>query len=287
MEQLRAKLSGVAKADYFELQAILTFIKEERLRAPEAVSQVGNALITRHKQKLGDQVWSLYETTLLAALDCHDTALRKQCLVALKKKFPSSIRVARLEAMVLEATGQFKEAHKAYDNILGDDPADAFAMKRKVCVYKASGDMSRAIKELCKYVKVFSSDEMGWQELFDMYVQLGKYELAKFCMEELIMICPENCLYHTQYAEVLYTMGGQANFELARQYYAQSLELKKERNLRALYGLCLCVRATRSSSKSTHAKLYEWSMSKIADEYKQCPNALLGELGLASMSGNT
>jgi hypothetical protein len=40
--------------------------------------------------------------------------------------------------------------------------------------------------------------------------------------------------------QILYTIGGKDNVELARQYFAQSLELNgRANNLRALYGIIL------------------------------------------------
>jgi len=57
-------------------------------------------------------------------------------------------------------------------------------------------------------------------------------------MEELLTLAPENYQYHTQYAELLYTLGSRAEVELARRYFAQALELRP-RYARALCGLHL------------------------------------------------
>ena len=47
------------------------------------------------------------------------------------------------------------------------------------------------------------------------------------------------CLAY-MFFQILYTIGGKDNVELARQYFAQSLELNgRANNLRALYGIIL------------------------------------------------
>ena len=47
-------------------------------------------------------------------------------------------------------------------------------------------------------------------------------------------------LCFTYFFQILYTIGGKDNVELARQYFAQSLELNgRANNLRALYGIIL------------------------------------------------
>jgi len=151
------------------------------------------------------------------------------------------------------------------------------AWKRKVCVRKAQGDTSEAIKELSRFVQVFSGDEAAWVELSELYISSAQYAMAKFCFEELILIKPENYLFHLQYAEVLYTLGGKKDFETARQYYAQSLELKPENNLRALYGLCLCLR-TKASNRALHVDLYKWSVDQVLDLYRQSSSPHLQSL---------
>lgn len=41
-----------------------------------------------------------------------------------------------------------------------------------------------------------------------------------------------------QYADVMYTMGGAANYRTARAYYSAAVDLSSGENVRALYGLC-------------------------------------------------
>ena len=49
---------------------------------------------------------------------------------------------------------------------------------------------------------------------------------------------PASAATHVQYADVLYTIGGAANFQTARTHYSAAIEISSGRNARALYGLC-------------------------------------------------
>lgn len=75
-------------------------------------------------------------------------------LEALKKQFPSSIRVLKLEGMCLEAEGKFDKAMVLYDSALKDHETNADLSKRKICVLKAQGKVMEAIAELNKLLKV-------------------------------------------------------------------------------------------------------------------------------------
>ena len=55
-----------------------------------------------------------------------------------------------------------------------------------------------------------------------------------------------------QYADVLYTIGGAANYRAAHSYYAAAIDLSEGENVRALYGLCATaaqLNALRDSGK--------------------------------------
>ena len=49
------------------------------------------------------------------------------------------------------------------------------------------------------------SDGEAWHELLDLYLKVGDYSKAAFCMEELLLSNPHNAIYFTRYAEIKYT----------------------------------------------------------------------------------
>lgn len=62
-----------------------------------------------------------------------DLATANEHLEVLRKKFPGSQRVRRLEGMRCEAEGDFSAASKIYEEMLVENPANSLARKRQVC----------------------------------------------------------------------------------------------------------------------------------------------------------
>ena len=54
----------------------------------------------------------------------------------------------------------------------------------------------------CRVRHRFMADYEAWQQAADLYLELGQYEKALFCFEELILSNPHNYLYHLKCAEV-------------------------------------------------------------------------------------
>lgn len=195
---------------------------------------------------------------------------------ALKTQFPDSNRVKLLEGQLYEAEG--KNPLGIYEAILEADPSNVTAMKRRVCVYRAQNNNRLAVRELNAYLSLYSTDSSAWQELTQLYIEQEKLELAKFCVEELILLHPENYLYHLQYAELCHSISistnkdSHDNRELAKQYYAQALELKPHNNLRALYGLCTSLRSESKQKKKQEEtrkfeKTYTRLVTRLLDTY--------------------
>lgn len=270
--QLQSKLqtlSSYKTAPYKLLRDLLQHIQEYNIVAPRVVVKYGRELYKQHRAKLGTDVWDLYEQVFLAAMESCQNDAKDECLTALVTKFPNSKRVKRLTGLLLEGQGDYANAQGLYEEILEADECNMGIRKRLIALLKETGDTNGAVNELNKYLKVFSSDHQAWQELADLYLHLSQYELAKFCMEELLLLQPDNYLNHLQYAELMYTVMSKDSLKYARQYYAQSLELKPKGNLRALYGLHLCLNQKGGSNKPIHSELLSWSKNKIQEEYKQ------------------
>lgn len=155
--------------------------------------------------------------------------------------------MSRLLGLHCEYKQRYEEAADHYNAILAADPTNIAAHKRNIALAKAQHNTPQAITLLTRYTKLFASDESGWVELSLLYVAQQAWELAAFCYEELLLLVPEQPLYHCRYAELLYAQG---KYELARQYYAQSVELKPQNNLRALYGILMVSTHARTSTQA-------------------------------------
>ncbi|CAG8469305.1 6999_t:CDS:2 [Acaulospora morrowiae] len=208
-------------------------------RKSELVISLGGRLIREgYIGKLGDDVWSVYEQIFVAALDHREEALAKTCLENLEKRFPNSPRVKILEGMKLEAEEKLDDALKLYDEILEEDDSNIAATKRRIAIFKAKGQDQQAMEALSHYLDAFYNDAEAWLELSSLYLNYHLYKQAGFCLEELILLQPQNHLYHLKYAEILYTCDNIDNITLALKEFCRVVELCED-HVRALYGIKL------------------------------------------------
>ncbi|TKY61403.1 ER membrane protein complex subunit 2-A [Spatholobus suberectus] len=255
----------------------LCLVRKLKVRRSEKVLKHGLSVLNDPKQRstLGSDEWTLYEQVAVAAMDCQCLDVAKDCTKFLRKRFPESKRVGKLEAMLLEAKGSWELAEKAYTSLLEDNPLDQTIHKRRVAMAKAQGNISVAIEWLNKYLEIFMADHDAWRELAEIYVSLQMYKQAAFCYEELILSQPTVPLYHLAYADVLYTLGGLENLQTAKKYYASTIDLTGGKNTRALFGVCLCTSAitqlTKGKSKEDKegSQLQSLAAEVLEKDYKQ------------------
>ncbi|KAJ3693995.1 hypothetical protein LUZ60_009475 [Juncus effusus] len=261
----------------------LSLVRRLRARRPEPVLQLGLKLLNdpKSRSKLGSEEWTLYEQVAIAAMDCQKLDVAKDCIETLKTKFPGSLRVARLQGMLLEAKGAWDEAEREYAVLLEVNPNDQQIHKRKIAMAKAQGNTSLTVEYLNKYLEIFMADNDAWRELAELYVSLQMYKQAAFCYEELILAQPMVPLYHLSYAEVLYTIGGLENIQTAKKYYASAIQLTGGKNTRALYGVCLCSGAINQLTKGKNkdeenSDLQSLAAQALIKDYKKRAPAKLG-----------
>ncbi|KAJ8321986.1 hypothetical protein KUTeg_000457 [Tegillarca granosa] len=187
-------------------------IREEQVRDGHMVVWLWEDILMKDRHKLGDELWTVYEQVCIAALDCQRIDLAEVCIDLLRSQFPKSVRVERLEGMLLEAEGRYSKAEELYNAIIEKDETNMFARKRQVAILKAQNKIPEAINKLNKYLEKsslfscavfrFMTDFEAWMELCDLYLSQQDYTKAGFCVEELIMSNPHNHLYQQKFAEV-------------------------------------------------------------------------------------
>lgn len=257
--------------------------REDNVRQSEEVIELWEDVLQEDIRKLRHEMWDVYEQVCKAAYDCQRLDIAEDCIRALNKQFPDSLRVRILLGMRLEMLENYDEALKVYDAVLSKDKSNWAAQKRKIAILKAQGKITDAIKELADYLKKFMSDQEGWLELCDLYIQEQEYNKAAFCLEELILFNPHNHLYHQRYAEIRYTQGGIDNMELARAYFSQAIKINPN-NLRALYGLCIAASNISSSpkcpaqKKKENQKYASWAAKQIVQRQRQNQNSTSSSL---------
>lgn len=297
IETLSASLSVSYNTQ--KVKKLLRILRSNRIRRSDLVVTYGvqllknslsssssNSTTPSSSSSLGTEVYAILEQVFFACLDMHkldDAALFLN--KHLKKDFPNSIKLKGYEGMLLESQKRYDEAIKKYDEILVEDDCNAFAMKRKVCVYKEKRDISKAISVMNNdYLKTYMGDAEGWQELSDMYLSLNMYKQAAFCYEELLLTTPHNPHFVLSYASILYTMGGFDNLIMSRKYFCFAYELNND-DVRALLGLGqVCVSLsylqkviTNVKLKEENSKLYSLALKKL----------VLKKLTLASLNIST
>ncbi|CAM9935117.1 unnamed protein product [Pylaiella littoralis] len=219
------------------LRDLLRFLRKEKIRRPDLCLQHGKQLL-RFGRSLGDELWVVHEQMVVAALDSGDLATAHEQLEVLRKKFPGSQRVRRLEGMRCEAERNFSAAAKVYEEMLAENPANSLARKRQVAVLIAQADTAGAVKALNEYLSEFAADGEAWLQLAKLHISALNFEAAAFCYEELVLISPSDHVVHCRLGELYYTVGGAENLMRARKYFSQSVDLLKTGNARGLHGLC-------------------------------------------------
>jgi len=252
-------------------RALLTHLRATGLRRSDLVHQYGTELL--HKPRwLGDEAWIVMEQVVMARLDLGKVEEAKLLYFKLKHQFGNaSVRVQILRGMIYEAEGDWAGARQFYKPLTQTNPTNQFLLKRRICVEKAAGRIAQAISLLTQYLELFSIDVDAWEELGELHVKNGGLREAAYCYEEVLILEPENFRHFTTVAEVYYSLGGKENFLLARKYYAHSLWLNKDQNLRSLYGLHATTTALASikgGNTPDNQELLDWVVRQLCDTYK-------------------
>lgn len=257
---------------------LLHWCKQEERRGEEAV-ECADIVLKSSPGLFGDQVWDVYEYVAMSALDCYRPDMVKYCLGKLVERFPSSVRVKRMQGMALEAEGKAKEAADLYEELLVTDPANQAVKKRLVALHKDAENWDGAIKQLTLYLEVFMTDYEAWAELASLYIHVGRFKQALFCVEELILSHPTTDAYLVLLAEICYA---DKRPDLARSYCAKACELNKK-NLRALYTLFMACLSYSGPNQGDNQDLGQWARERIVEQYTDTDMADLVEASLQSL----
>lgn len=272
LERELAPMAGKPGGDFKARVEYLRKVRKLKLRRSENVALVGAELINNrsYRARLGNEVWDVYEQVAIAAMDCSSLEVAEACVGALITRFSEeSLRVAKLKAMWHEARGDFRQAELIYDNLLEEHPAEAPLHKRKIAMRKARGDAAGAVEGLNKYLQTFMGDADAWRELADIYISLQMYKQAAFCYEELLLAAPLNPIFHLTYAQLLCTIGGLENLRTAKSFYASAIEFSAGKNMRALYGICLCDAAIKQAAKGARGRGGAAAAAAAAEEERR------------------
>ncbi|RHY07764.1 hypothetical protein DYB37_005893 [Aphanomyces astaci] len=285
MDLYTAKVEAAASGDRKSCVDLLEYVRKEKIRVPEISLKVGKKLIADGGLS-SDVLYTVYEQTILAALDLNDLDVVSSFIPVLKSRFPDSSRVLRLELMVLEANGKYSQADAFYRDMLQKNPSNMLIVKRQVAILKAQGKIDEAIEQLNKLLKNFQTDAGAWSELADLYLTVGNYTKAAFCFEELILTNPLNAFFHERLAEIYITIGGYDNLKVARKHLAHSLELNDTNNARALMALVVCTSTLATlktkadkDDRELNQRLHQFALTKLKGSYNAQANSDVTSVG--------
>ncbi|KAJ5072117.1 tetratricopeptide repeat protein [Anaeramoeba ignava] len=269
MEKLIQKLNSQKDFNYKKVLHFLRKARKSKLRYSELIIKYGFPLIKNYSKKIDkEEYFEVLEQVYLAGLDCNKDA-SIFCIQILKEKFSTSLRFKILYGMFLESKGSFEKAKNLYGKILEKDSTNVLPQKRLVTIFKAQNDIPNAIKKLNQYLEVYMLDIEAWEELCELYLQTESYSKARFCLEELILLNPNESKYYDKCARVLYTIGGFDGLILARQYFSHSIKISKIVNpIDSYLGLLMTTNKIESLKKKTNQKFLELNnnLSKFAKE---------------------
>jgi len=245
---------------------LMACMRQHKVHQPDTCIVYGGKLLKDHSRKLGDDLWSVLEQVLLAALELDAPDWAEYCLKKLVDKFPSSVRVQRLKGMYCESSGSWPEAKAIYEGILKEKPEDTLSHKRLIAILKQKGRTAEAIDQINIYLETFATDAEVWQELGEIYIEAGSLQRAAFCFEDLMLQNPRLMYHVLTYAELQYSLG---DYEASRKHFCLALHLD-DSSLRALWGLLTACTALQKKDEASEnmQQLAEFTVERLRAVYK-------------------
>ena len=194
---------------------LLDCVFKANIYKPQDVVKHGFDLLKRGY--LGNSKYRIEEQTCVACIDVGMWSQAADLIKSLKRAFPQSNRVKRLEGLLSEATPasgeKYSQARKIYADILKADEANLLARKREIAMYrcpptihrhaarfnvtcaqrlKQDGKISQAIAAMnTEILQHFSADESSWEELAELYAPLLRMPAHKLWFTSFVQICDD------------------------------------------------------------------------------------------------
>ena len=138
-------------------------------------------------------------------------------------------------------------------------------MLRRIAIEKARKDWKSASNLLSLYLEIFMGDIDAWLELSRIYIGFKNFQMAAFCLEEAILIRPQDYCLFIRYAEINYAMGTAQSVATARDYFAKVVNLIPQ-HPRSLFGLLQCNRVLKALLQQQSATSVEKEIDEIDRE---------------------
>lgn len=218
--------------------ALLSLLRDSAVPHPKLVLRHGETALLHHHPTTRMH-WEITEQIVQAAHLVGNSEAATKHLTRIQRRFPHSIRTAALVGQDHEVASRWKEASQIYLHALKEHPMAPSIYQRQIAMLKTARRTIEAIALLSHYLNTYAQDVSAWTELCALCLAEGRFSHALFAANEVLMNDGENFAAHILVADVYMTVGGKDEVVLGRAHYASSLNVKKQGNLRALYGLWL------------------------------------------------
>ena len=145
---------------------LLDCVFKANIYKPQDVVKHGFDLLKRGY--LGNSKYRIEEQTCVACIDVGMWSQAADLIKSLKRAFPQSNRVKRLEGLLSEATPasgeKYSQARKIYADILKADEANLLARKREIAMYRCPPTIHRRAARCALQCNVCAKVEAGWQD---------------------------------------------------------------------------------------------------------------------------
>merc|ERR1739848_403704 len=136
-----------------------------------------------------------------------------------------SFRVLLMKGMLFEAEKKYDKALQLYRGALAVDQTNVEIVYRTVCLFRQTKRNSEAIELLNSYLSICCADVEAWKELALIYIEQLSFDKAKFCIEEMLLLQPNDANVMQMYAELLYTID---DTKQSRLYAMMALDAKPD-----------------------------------------------------------
>lgn len=233
-EYSRLLSKAVGSSASFEGQrSFLAFCRLRAVGSPEHIAAAGASLLDAAGAalRLGFEHDDVLEQTAVAEMQTGKAAAAGPRVEALRRRHPGSQRAGRLQAQLLEASGDRSGAVSALATVLNSNAGHAGALRRRVALAKkklvlpSSGGAAaavpasashlalagrpageaalvEAVKELASLLELSSGDPDAWVEMAELQLALRRPEQASFAYEEAILAAPNHPEFHVRAAEI-------------------------------------------------------------------------------------
>ena len=134
--------------------------------------------------------------------------------------FLDSNRLQILRAMLMESNLNINDACQIYSEIYMKSCSNKASKRLIMCMIGQQKPLV-AIELLIQHCDVFMQDTEAFLLLVELYLELGFYKQAEYCVEQVLISRPNDHLIMLKYADLLYSSG---DLKMALKYYLGSLE---------------------------------------------------------------